>query len=173
MVRYLVTGGAGFIGSHLVEALVRRGDQVRVIDDLSTGRLENLASLEPGGVRSGAPLEFLEGSITSSSDCASACEGVEGVLHEAACVSVPRSFEDPIGTYSVNVMGTLRLLEAARRSGARTFLFASSSACYGESPTLPKHEEMTPEPVSPYASSKLAGEHLLRVWGRAYGALTG
>jgi len=172
MARYLVTGGAGFIGSHLVQALVRRGDQVRVIDDLSTGRLENLANLEPGGFRSGAPLEFLAGSITSSTDCALACEGVAGVLHQAACVSVPRSFEDPIGTYAVNVMGTLRLLEAARRAGVRTFLFASSSACYGESPTLPKEEEMTPEPLSPYASSKLAGEHLLRVWGRTHGMKT-
>jgi nucleoside-diphosphate-sugar epimerase len=172
MVRYLVTGGAGFIGSHLTEALLRRGDQVRVIDDLSTGRRENLAGLEPGETGSGAPLEFLAGSIASPSDCALACSGVEGVLHQAACVSVPRSFEDPIGTYAVNVMGTLRLLEASRRAGVRTFLFASSSACYGDSPTLPKEEEMTPEPLSPYASSKLAGEHLLRVWGRAHGMKT-
>jgi nucleoside-diphosphate-sugar epimerase len=172
MAMYLVSGGAGFIGSHLVEALLRRGDRVRVIDDLSTGRLENLAGMEPGEPRSGRPLELLRGSITSASDCALACEGVEAVLHEAACVSVPRSFEDPIGTYEVNVMGTLRLLEGARRAGVRTFLFASSSAAYGESPTLPKEEGMTPEPLSPYATSKLAGEHLLRVWGRAHGMKT-
>ena len=172
MARYLVTGGAGFIGSHLVEALLGRGDAVRVLDDLSTGRLENLAAHEPGETGSGSPLELLRGSITSAADCGRACAGVEAVLHEAAWVSVPRSFEDPVGTYEVNVLGTLRLLEAARRAGVRTFLFASSSAAYGESPALPKEEGMTPEPLSPYATSKLAGEHLLAVWGRAHRMMT-
>jgi nucleoside-diphosphate-sugar epimerase len=172
MAMYLVAGGAGFIGSHLAEALLRRGDRVRVLDDLSTGRPENLAGLETGGPGSGAPLELLRGSITSRSDCASACEGVTAVLHQAACVSVPRSFEDPAGTYRVNVLGTLRLLEAARRAGVRTFLFASSSAGYGQSQVLPKEETMLPEPLSPYAASKLAGEHLLRAYGRAHGMKT-
>jgi nucleoside-diphosphate-sugar epimerase len=172
MARILVTGGAGFIGSHLVEGLLARGDEVRVLDDLSTGRAENLGPLEPGPVGSGAPLELIQGSITRPGDCGRACEGVTAVLHQAACVSVPRSFEDPLGTYEVNVTGTLRLLEAARAAGARAFLFASSSAGYGESPTLPKVEDMRPEPLSPYAASKLAGEHLLRAFGRAHGMKT-
>ena len=172
MARYLVTGGAGFIGSHLAEALVRRGDHVRVLDDLSTGQVENLQTLGLGPPGSGAPVELLRGSIASSAACRTACEGVEAVFHEAALVSVPRSFEEPLLSYEVNVLGTLRLLEAASRSGVRAFLSASSSAVYGESLALPKREDMPPEPLSPYASGKLAGEHLLRVWGRAYGLRT-
>ncbi len=172
MSRYLVSGGAGFIGSHLVEALVRRGDRVRVLDDLSTGLAENLAILPVGALGSGAPVELVRGSITSTAACRTACEGVEAVLHEAALVSVPKSFEDPLLSYEVNVMGTLRLLEAARRSGVARFVLASSSATYGDPPTLPKEEGMAPQPLSPYASGKLAGEHLLRVWGRAHGLRT-
>jgi len=169
---YLVTGGAGFIGSHLVEALVRRGDRVRVLDDLSTGLVENLQPFGLGDVGSGAPVEFLRGTITSPAACRAACEGVDAVFHEAAIVSVPRSFENPLQSYETNVMGTLRLLEAARHGGARTFVLASSSAAYGDSPSLPKREDMLPEPLSPYASGKLAGEHLLRVWGRTHGMKT-
>jgi len=169
---YLVTGGAGFIGSHIVEALVRRGDRVRVLDDLSTGLLENLQPFGVGDVGSGAPVEFLHGTITSAAACRAACESVDAVFHEAALVSVPRSFENPLQSYETNVMGTLRLLEAARHGGARTFVLASSSATYGDSPSLPKHEDMLPEPLSPYASGKLAGEHLLRVWGRTHAMKT-
>src|SRR6185436_18962043 len=155
MGRYLVTGGAGFIGSHLAEALVRRGDRVRVLDDLSTGRIENLESLGIGEAGSGAPVELVRGSIASATACRAACEGVEAVLHEAALVSVPRSIEDPSLCYEINVTGVLRLLEASRKAGARAFVFASSSAAYGDSETLPKREEMPPDPLSPYASSKL------------------
>jgi nucleoside-diphosphate-sugar epimerase len=170
--RYLVTGGAGFIGSHLAEALIRRGDQVRVLDDFSSGAVENLEALGVGAVGGGAPVELLRGTISSPAACRAACEGIEAVLHEAALVSVPRSFEEPLQSYEVNVMGTLRLLEAARRSGVRSFVFASSSAAYGDSPALPKQEDMRPEPLSPYASGKLAGEQLLRVWGRAHAMRT-
>src|ERR1044071_9948021 len=109
---YLVTGGAGFIGSHIVEALVRRGDRVRVLDDLSTGLLENLQPFGVGDVGSGSPVEFLHGTITSAAACRAACESVDAVFHEAALVSVPRSFENPLQSYETNVMGTLRLLEA-------------------------------------------------------------
>jgi UDP-glucose 4-epimerase len=170
--RYLVTGGAGFIGSHLAEALVKRGDRVRVLDDLSSGQRENLETLGLGDAGSGAPVELVQGSIASAAACLTACEGVEAVFHEAALVSVPRSFEDPELCYEINVLGTLRLLEASRKCGVGAFVLASSSAAYGESETLPKREDMVPEPLSPYASSKLAGEHLLRVWGRAHGIRT-
>jgi len=169
---FLVTGGAGFIGSHLAEALVKRGDRVRVLDDLSTGLRENLEPLGVGDLGSGTPVELLRASVTSAAACRTACEGVEAVFHEAALVSVPRSFEEPLQSYEVNVMGTLRLLEAARRAGVKTFVLASSSAAYGGSAVLPKREEMLPEPLSPYASGKLAGEHLLRVWGRTHGMKT-
>ena len=172
MGRHLVTGGAGFIGSHIAEALVRRGDRVRVLDDFSSGLAENIEALGAGSVGSGAPVEVLRGTISSQAACRAACEGIETVFHEAAMVSVPRSFEDPILSYEVNVMGTLRLLEAAHKSGVRSFVFASSSAVYGDSPALPKQEDTRPEPLSPYASGKLAGEHLLRVWGRAHGMKT-
>ena len=141
MKRYLVAGGAGFIGSHIAEALVRRGDRVRVIDDLSTGLLENLGALGSGKPGSGAPVEVVRGSIASAGDCRAACDGVDGVFHEAAIVSVPRSFEDPVHCYEINVTGTLRLLEAARKSGVRRFVLASSSAAYGDSEALPKRED--------------------------------
>jgi nucleoside-diphosphate-sugar epimerase len=170
--RYLVTGGAGFIGSHIAEALVRRGDRVRVLDDLSSGAVENLEALGVGPVGSGAPVELLRGTVSSQAACRAGCEGIEAVFHEAAMVSVPRSFEDPLLSYEINVMGTLCLLEAARKCGVRSFVAASSSAVYGNSPSLPKQEDMRPEPLSPYASGKLAGEHLLRVWGHAHGMKT-
>jgi UDP-glucose 4-epimerase len=169
---YLVTGGAGFIGSHLATALVERGDRVRVLDDLSTGREENLAHLEVGAPGSGAPVELLRGSIRDAGDVARACEGVRGVLHEAAEVSVPKSLEDPVGSYEINGIGTTQLLEGARRAGVERFVFAASSAAYGDSPALPKTEDMAPEPLSPYGSGKLAGEHLLRVFGLTYGMRT-
>jgi UDP-glucose 4-epimerase len=169
---HLVTGGAGFIGSHIAEALVKRGDRVRVLDDLSSGRVENLSNLDVGEPRSGAPVELYRGSICSESLCAAACEGVDGIFHEAAQVSVPRSLERPVESYEINVMGTLRLLEAARKAKVRGLVFAASSAAYGNSPALPKSESMLPSPLSPYASAKLAGEQLLRVYGEAYGLKT-
>lgn len=172
MVLHLVTGGAGFIGSHITEALVKRGDRVRILDDLSSGHFENLVSMEVGPPGSGAPVEFLRGSICSESECASACEGVQNVFHEAAQVSVPRSLEYPLESYEINVMGTLRLLEAARKAKVRCVVFAASSAAYGNSPALPKSESMAPSPLSPYASGKLAGEQLLRVYGETFGLKT-
>jgi len=164
-----VTGGAGFIGSHLATALSRRGDRVRVLDDLSTGRQANLGHLEVGEPGSGAPVEFLGGSVTDPEAVREACRGVRGVFHEAAQVSVPGSIRDPEASYSINVMGTLRVLEAAREAGASRVVFAASSAAYGDDPTLPKEESQPPRPLSPYASGKLAGEALLAVWGRTFG----
>ncbi len=160
---YLVTGGAGFIGSHLVRALLARGDRVRVLDDLSTGRAENLAGLD---------VEFLHGSIVDPTTCEAACRGAAGVFHEAAQVSVPRSVEAPRESYQINVAGTLNVLEASRAARVPRFVFAASSAAYGDTVELPKVETMTPQPLSPYASGKLAGEDLLRVYGALHGMRT-
>ena len=169
---FLVTGGAGFIGSHIATALVERGDRVRVLDNFETGRRENLAHLELGELGSGAPVEVVEGSITTPADCARASAGVSGVFHEAAQVSVPQSIELPERSYGVNVMGTLNVLEAARGAGCERVVFAASSAAYGETEELPKVETMTPAPCSPYASGKVAAEHLMRVWGLVHGMRT-
>jgi nucleoside-diphosphate-sugar epimerase len=174
---YLVTGGAGFIGSHLVHALVKRGHRVRVLDDFSSGRLENLAGLEVMDLDTVRPgtrcdVELVRGTITNPVHCRRACAGVDGIFHEAAQVSVPRSIESPVESYEINVMGTLRLLEAARTSGVGRIVAASSSAVYGNTLTLPKVETMPPEPLSPYASGKLGGEALLRVYGESHGMKT-
>lgn len=160
---YLVTGGAGFIGSHLVHALASRGDRVRVLDDLSSGRLENLDGLQ---------VELVRASIVDPEACVRACSGVAGIFHEAAQVSVPRSIEAPRESYAINVTGTLNLLEAARAHGVPRFVFAASSAAYGDTPTLPKVETMAPQPLSPYASGKLAAEELLSVYGKLFGIRT-
>ena len=172
MALILVTGGAGFIGSHLTQALLARGDRVRVLDDFSSGTMENLAAVETGEFQSGAPVEILRGDVVDGALCMDAMAGVDGVLHEAAQVSVPRSIEDPARSYEVNVQGTLQLLEAARSEGVERFVMAASSAAYGNSETLPKHEGMVPSPLSPYASGKVAGEHLLRVYAECYGMKT-
>jgi nucleoside-diphosphate-sugar epimerase len=169
---YLVTGGAGFIGSHIATGLVARGDRVRVLDDLSTGRRENLAHLEVGDLGSDAPVELVVGDIGDQAAACRACRGAEGVFHEAAQVSVPGSIEDPLSSYRINVMGTLNVLEAARAEGVKRMVFAASSAVYGDSEASPKTEDLAPEPLSPYASGKLAGEALLAVWGRAFGMKT-
>jgi len=169
---YVVTGGAGFIGSHLVEALVGRGDRVRVVDDLSSGRLENLPRQAVGEAGSEAPVELFQGDVTERGLVRSALRGASGVFHEAAQVSVPASMRDPEKSYRVNVLGTLNVLEAARAERVDKVVFAASSAAYGNAATLPKTEDMTPRPLSPYAAGKLAGETLLATWGRAYGLQT-
>lgn len=172
MALHLVTGGAGFIGSHLTRALVARGDRVRVLDDLSSGKLANLDGLDQGPPKSGAPVEVLLGDLADPAAVGAACEGVAGIFHEAAFVSVPQSLLEPERCFAVNVGGTLGLLEAARKAHVRKVVFASSSAVYGESETLPKTEDMAPSPVSPYAASKVSGEHLLAVWARCFGLQT-
>ncbi|NOT28818.1 MAG: NAD-dependent epimerase/dehydratase family protein [Planctomycetes bacterium] len=172
MTLYVVTGGAGFIGSHLTRALARRGDQVRVVDDLSSGQLENLAELQVGAPGSGSTVELHRADVLDEGLLRAALRGARGVFHEAAQVSVPASIRDPVLSYRINVMGTLGVLEAARAEGVRKVVFAASSAAYGDDPTLPKVETMAPSPLSPYASGKLAGEALLSVWGRAYGLET-
>ena len=169
---FVVTGGAGFIGSHLVEALVRRGDRVRVVDDLSSGSLANLAGLELGEPGSGAPVEFFRGSVSDRTLLRAALREARGVFHEAAQVSVPASVRDPLASYQTNVMGTLGVLEAARAEGLSRVVFAASSAAYGDEPTLPKVEDMAPRPLSPYASGKLAAEALLATWARCFGFAT-
>jgi nucleoside-diphosphate-sugar epimerase len=169
---YLVTGGAGFIGSHLVHALVARGDRVRVLDDLSSGRIENLDGLEVSEHAGQGRVELVRASIADPLACKRAAAGAAGIFHEAAQVSVPRSLEAPVESYEINVMGTLHLLEAARHAGVPRFVFAASSAAYGNTSTLPKIETMMPDPLSPYATAKLAGEELLRVYATLYGMQT-
>jgi nucleoside-diphosphate-sugar epimerase len=161
MASYLVTGGAGFIGSSIAEALLRSGERVRVLDDFSTGRRENLASL-PGSI------ELVEGTIADPATVRRALTGVEVVFHEAAIPSVARSVEDPGASMLAGVYGTTILLDGARRAGVRRVVFAASSAAYGDTPTLPKVESMVPSPLSPYAVSKLACEHMMRVASDLY-----
>jgi UDP-N-acetylglucosamine/UDP-N-acetyl-alpha-D-glucosaminouronate 4-epimerase len=165
MARYLITGGAGFIGSNLAWALVARGDEVRVLDNFSTGREANLRGLE-------GRIGLLRGDITDAAVLESAMDGVDFVLHEAALPSVPRSIERPLDCDRVNVHGTVLVLDAARRKGVRRVVFAASSSAYGETPTLPKVETMMPAPLSPYAASKLAGEHYCQVFHKCYGLET-
>jgi nucleoside-diphosphate-sugar epimerase len=164
-----VTGGAGFIGGHLVDALVSMGANVRVIDDLSNSTLEHLAGLielEPERVR------FVHGSILDDQAIAEAVDGCRCVFHLGAVGSVPKSIEAPQRTWSVNATGTVRVLEAARRAGVGRVVLAASSSAYGDQPQLPKVETMLPRPLSPYAVSKLAGEQLLSAWSHCYGLST-
>jgi nucleoside-diphosphate-sugar epimerase len=160
--RYLVTGGAGFIGSNIVDELVRRGQEIIVLDDLSTGKESNLA-----GVRS--KIDYRNGSITDLATLQSACKGVDYVIHLAARTSVPKSVKDPIESNHINIDGTLNVLVAARDAKVRRFVFAASSSAYGETPTLPKTESMQPEPISPYGVTKYVGELYAQVFGRVYG----
>jgi nucleoside-diphosphate-sugar epimerase len=161
----LVTGGAGFIGSSLARALIARGDRVRVIDNFSSGKRENLADIADR-------VELVEGDILDDRALARAIEGVELVFHEAAIPSVPKSMAEPIENHAANATGTLRVLEQARRAGIRRLVYAASSAAYGDDPQLPKIETMPPAPISPYGGSKLAGEQYAQIYARAYGVET-
>src|SRR6266446_10901350 len=160
--RYLVTGGAGFIGSNTVDELVRRGHVVVVLDDLSSGKVENLSGAN-------GKIEFLRHSVTDLDRMHEACRGADYVLHLGARTSVPRSVLNPLETNHVNVDGTLNILVAARDAKVKRVVFAGSSAVYGETPTLPKRENMPPAPISPYGLSKLAGEIYGQVFQRCYG----
>ncbi len=158
---YLVTGGAGFIGSHVVEALVARGKQVRVLDDLSTGHRENLDAVID-------QIELLVGDVSDPATVSTAIGGCERVIHLAAIASVQESLDDPSRTHQVNVTGTLNVLEAARRTDVRGLVFASSAAVYGDHTALPLAEELPPLPLSPYAASKAAGESYCRAFFASY-----
>ncbi len=171
MAQYLVTGAAGFIGRSIAAALVARGDSVRGIDSLITGKRANLAGLE--AMEFGQQgMEFIEGDLTDPETCKKACAGVEIVFHEAALASVPRSVADPITTNANCVDATVNLLNAARAAGVRRVIYAGSSSVYGDTPTLPKHEQMLPQPQSPYAVAKLAAEHYMRAFTHVYGLET-
>jgi len=160
--RYLVTGGAGFIGSHITEELLRRGNSVIVLDDLSSGKEDNLGHLTGN-------LELVKGSICDTDVVGSTCRGADYVLHLAARTSVPRSVLEPIQTNQVNIDGTLNVLIAARDAKVKRVVFAASSSAYGETAELPKRESMEPSPISPYGVTKLVGELYAQVCGRVYG----
>ncbi len=162
MAHHLVTGGAGFIGSHLVRRLLADGHDVRVLDNLSTGRKHVLSDIINA-------IEFLEGDIREPADCQAACRGIDTVFHQAALPSVPRSVEDPLTYHQTNVDGTFQLFLAARDAGCRRVVYAASSSAYGDQPQLPKHESMTPDPLSPYALHKLIGEYYAKVFHVSYG----
>jgi UDP-N-acetylglucosamine/UDP-N-acetyl-alpha-D-glucosaminouronate 4-epimerase len=164
MASYLVTGGAGFIGSHLTEELVGRGHRVRVADNLVTGKRRNLDHIR--GV------EFLEGDLADLAFAKTATDGMEFVLHQAAMASVPRSVKDPITSNRANIDAALNVLVASRDAGVKRVVYAGSSSVYGDTPTLPKHEGMTPNPLSPYALQKLVGEEYCRMFTRLYGLET-
>ena len=158
----VVTGGAGFIGSHLVEALLDAGRPVRVVDNLVTGRRENLAAVADR-------IEFVEGDLADLEVARRAVDGADVVFHEAAIPSVPRSVAEPIESHRSGPTATLNVLEASRRDGVRRVIFAASSSAYGDTDELPKHEAMTPKPLSPYAVGKLAGEHYVSVYAQTIG----
>ncbi len=158
----LVTGGAGFIGSNICHSLAGRGVQLRVLDDLSTGRLAHLEGIE-------GELDFIEGNLTDLNVVKEAVEGVDFVLHQGALPSVPRSIDDPLASHAANATGTLNVLLGAAAANVKRMVYASSSSVYGNDAGLPKREDMTPAPISPYAAAKLAGEHYCRVFSSVYG----
>ncbi|HEX5885248.1 MAG TPA: SDR family oxidoreductase [Pyrinomonadaceae bacterium] len=161
----LVTGGAGFIGSHIASALSAGGARVRILDDLSTGHRENIDEI-------GGDIDFIQGSVADEQLLAKAFENVELIFHEAAIPSVPRSVEAPRNTHVASVDGTFSLLLAAKEAGVKRVVYAASSSAYGDQPTLPKTEQMPPDPLSPYAVAKLVGEYYCRVFTRVYGLET-
>ncbi len=162
MATYLITGIAGFIGSSLAHSLLERGERVRGIDNFATGRRENLAEILHR-------IDFREADLLDLNAMKSACQDVDYVLHQAAIPSVPKSVLDPLGNNRANVDGTLNLLVAARDAKAKRVIYAASSSAYGDTPTLPKHEGMIPNPISPYAVAKLASEHYMTSFYRCYG----
>jgi UDP-glucose 4-epimerase len=164
MATYLVTGVAGFIGSNIARELLRRGERVRGIDNFSTGMEQNLADLKG--------LDFREADLLDQHAMAKACDGVDYVLHQAAVPSVPKSVERPRPSHDSNINGTFNLLIAARDAKVKRVVYAGSSSAYGETPTLPKREDMVPDPISPYAVQKLAGEHYMTSFYRVYGLET-
>lgn len=166
MATYLITGAAGFIGSSIAEALLERGATVRGLDNLSTGKIENVQPLIARG------LGFIEGDIRNPADCARACEGVGFIFHEAALPSVPKSVIDPVKSHQSNIDGTLNILMAARDAKVRRIIYAGSSSAYGDTPTLPKREDMKPSPISPYAVQKLTGELYMQSFTQVYGLET-
>jgi len=164
MAHYLVTGGAGFIGSHLAEELVRRGETVRVVDNLITGKRQNIAHVPS--------IEFIEGDLADLDVARRAVKGIDYVLHQAAIPSVPRSVEDPITSNRANIDASLNVLVAARDAGVKRLVYAGSSSAYGNTPTLPKVETMAPAPLSPYALQKLVAEQYCQMFTRLYGLQT-
>src|SRR6202163_1031754 len=165
MATYLITGIAGFIGSSLARAVLAQGDQVRGIDNLSTGKRENLAEIL-------GRIDFREADLLNLEALHDACRGVDYIFHEAAIPSVPKSVLDPLGSNRANVDGTVNLLVAARDAKVKRIVYAASSSAYGDTPTLPKHEGMIPNPISPYAVAKLASEYYMRSFARVYGMET-
>lgn len=159
--RFLVTGGAGFIGSNIAKELVRMGEKVCIFDNFSTGKIDNLASIIDG-------IEIVDGDVRDYWTVTKTVKNIDYIIHQAALPSVPRSVKNPLTSNAVNVDGTLNLLEAARLSGVKKFVMASSSSVYGETVELPKHEDMSPAPLSPYAVTKLTNEHYLRVYWKLY-----
>ncbi|MCX6539399.1 MAG: SDR family oxidoreductase [Acidobacteria bacterium] len=165
MAAYLVTGGAGFIGSHMVEELVRRGERVRVVDSLVTGKRRNLAAVE-------SSIEFIQGDLADAAVARQAVAGMDYVLHQAAIPSVPRSVADPVTSHRSIVEATLNILVAARDAGVKRVIYAGSSSVYGNQPTLPKHEGMVSKPLSPYALQKMVGEQYGQIFTTLYGLET-
>jgi len=165
MALYLITGVAGFIGSSIARALLKGGEQVRGIDNFSTGKRENIAEIL-------TRIDFHEADLLDAAAMKNACRGVDCVFHQAAIPSVPKSVQDPLGSNQANVDGTVNILIAARDAKARRVVYAASSSAYGDTPTLPKHEEMAPNPISPYAVAKLASEYYMTSFYRCYGLET-
>jgi len=165
--KYIITGGAGFIGSHIADALASRGDEVIILDNLFSGRMENIRHLLDS-----RKVTFVQGSITDPDLLEKTFLGADGIFHEAAITSVPRSVKDPAASNEANVTGTLQVLVAAQKCGVGKILYASSSSVYGDTPVLPKREDMVPNPKSPYAVSKLTGEYYLKVFQDLYGIET-
>ena len=162
--RYVVTGGAGFIGSHIADALANRDDEVVILDNLFSGRMENIQNLVDT-----PRVTFVNGSVIDQALLQKTCKDADGIFHEAAITSVPRSVKDPLASNEANVTGTLNVLVAAQKSGIKKIVYASSSSVYGDTPTLPKREDMVPNPKSPYAITKMTGENYLNVFHELYG----